>query len=156
MYEPLRPNRSRTLIGWPLPRQPGSVAEQGGPGFRATRSVDAVRGSDRVVAEDGLRGSRTSKLVEDEICRLYVEDGLSTGQIASRVGLSRQTIVNVLVRNDVPRDLTRLGLAVVTGEARKAIASLGGKAVPAHKRMFAQDKELAVRGGRRNRPKPTL
>jgi hypothetical protein len=64
---------------------------------------------------------------------------LSTGQIAFQVGLSRQTSVNVLRRNDVPRDPTRREVAVATAEACKAIASLGGKAVPAHKRMFARD-----------------
>ena len=103
-----------------------------------------------------MGGGRTSKLVEDEICRLYVENGLSTGQIASRVGLSRQTVVNVLARNDVPRDPARLGLAVATEEARKAIASLGGKAVPPHKRMFARDNALAVSVGRRSRRKQPL
>lgn len=107
-----------------------------------------------VVVEDCLGGGRTSKLVGDEVCRLYVEDGLSTGQIASRVGLSRQTVVNVLRRNHVARDPTRLGLAVATAEARKAIASLGGKAVPAHKRMFSRDNGLAVRSGRKSGRKP--
>jgi hypothetical protein len=71
---------------------------------------------------------------------------LRTGQIASQVGLSRQTVVNVLRSSDVPRDPTRLRLAVATAEARKAKAIVGGKAVPAPKRMFARDNGLAVHG----------
>jgi general stress protein YciG len=40
------------------------------------------------------------------------------------------------------------GFAAMSPEKRKAIAALGGKAVPSEKRSFSQSKELAVNAGR--------
>lgn len=45
--------------------------------------------------------------------------------------------------------ISRRGFASLTPEKRKEIASLGGKAVPNERRSFSQDRELAVRAGRK-------
>ncbi len=103
-----------------------------------------------MVAEVGLRGGRTSKLVEDEICRLYLEEGLGTGQIGVRLHLSRPTIVRILDRNGVVRDRSRTGLAVASTKTRQAVTSLGGQSVPSASRTFSRDRELAASSGRRS------
>ncbi len=43
----------------------------------------------------------------------------------------------------------RRGFACMTPEKRKELASRGGKAVPAGKRSFAQNRELASEAGKR-------
>ena len=44
---------------------------------------------------------------------------------------------------------TLRGFAAMTIEQRRAIASLGGRSVPAEKRSFSQNKELAAEAGRK-------
>ncbi len=44
---------------------------------------------------------------------------------------------------------SRRGFAAMDPEKRRAIASIGGKAVPAEKRSFSQDSELAAACGRK-------
>jgi len=104
-----------------------------------------------VVVEVGLRDGRTTKAVEDEICRLYLEEGLGTGQIGIRLHLSRPTIVRILERNGVVRDRSRTGLAVASTKTRQAVTSLGGQSVPGANRTFFRNRELAASSGRRSR-----
>jgi uncharacterized protein len=40
------------------------------------------------------------------------------------------------------------GFALLTPERRKAVASKGGKSIPAHKRSFSTDPALAARAGK--------
>lgn len=48
---------------------------------------------------------------------------------------------------ETPAKLRR-GFAAMDPEKRRAIARQGGASVPAEKRSFAQDRDLAVRAGR--------
>lgn len=48
-----------------------------------------------------------------------------------------------------PRTKQKRGFASMCPIKRAAIASLGGKAIPAEKRSFSQNRELASRAGRR-------
>jgi len=41
------------------------------------------------------------------------------------------------------------GLATLTPERRREIAAMGGRSVPADKRSFSQDRELAAAAGRK-------
>lgn len=50
---------------------------------------------------------------------------------------------------DSTRTKALRGFAVMDPQKRRAIASLGGKAVPASKRSFSQDRELATEAGRK-------
>ena len=42
----------------------------------------------------------------------------------------------------------RVGFALISPERQRQIASMGGKAVPAEKRAYAKDPELASRAGK--------
>jgi hypothetical protein len=98
-----------------------------------------------------MRGSKVRPEVEVEICRLYIEDGLSTGGVAAKVGLSRATIGAVLKRNGIPQDLRRRGFAVISPARVRSIASIGGKAVPPEKRGFFRNRAAASTSGRKSR-----
>ena len=52
---------------------------------------------------------KVTREVEIEICRLYVEEGLGTGQIGVRLHISRPSVVRFLDRNGVVRDRSRTG-----------------------------------------------
>ncbi|WP_240540040.1 hypothetical protein [Salinarimonas soli] len=97
-----------------------------------------------------MSGRKVTGEVETEICRLYVEERLGTGQIGRRLHLSRTMVVRVLDRNGVGRDRSRTGLAVASAQTRQAVASLGGQSVPSANRMFSRDRELAVSSGRQS------
>ena len=44
---------------------------------------------------------------------------------------------------------SKRGFASLSPEQRREIASMGGKSVPAEKRAFSQNKELATKAGRK-------
>lgn len=96
-----------------------------------------------------MRGVKVTPEIKAEICRLYTEECLSTGRIAAEVGLSRVSIGAVLKRNDIARDLSRRGFAVICPDRQRSIASVGGKSVPADKRTFSRDRVAASRSGRK-------
>ena len=49
----------------------------------------------------------------------------------------------------MPRPPARRGFAAMSPEQRRFIASKGGRSVPADRRSFSQDRQLAARAGRK-------
>lgn len=49
---------------------------------------------------------------------------------------------------ETPKPKQRRGFAAMSIEKRRAIAAAGGAAVPAHKRSFSTNRELATSAGR--------
>ncbi len=57
----------------------------------------------------------------------------------------------------MPKTPARRGFAAMSPEQRRFIASKGGRSVPADRRSFSQDRQLAARAGRKGgqiRPRP--
>ena len=63
-----------------------------------------------------------------------------------------------MAETDASRPKTRRGFAAMSPELQRKLAAKGGVAVPANKRSFSQDRDLAVRAGHRRwatPPEPT-
>jgi general stress protein YciG len=55
----------------------------------------------------------------------------------------------MITPSDFKKMKKRTGFASMETEKQRAIASMGGKAIPPEKRSFSQDRELASRAGRK-------
>jgi general stress protein YciG len=49
----------------------------------------------------------------------------------------------------MPKTSSRRGFAAMSPDQRRFIASKGGRSVPADRRSFSQDRQLAARAGRK-------
>lgn len=96
-----------------------------------------------------------------------IDSGFSYSEAGARLGLTKGQVAGILWRkNNVrpvsvrpvraqpavrrpARDTSKCGFASMSAEKQRAIASMGGKAVPNEKRSFSRNRDLASQAGRK-------